>query len=70
MAQEAFHSIEVKRLCAMVIKVYLSKPYDRVNWLYLRLLLIYWGFDLHFVNWVMNFISLVSFVLLKNLQAC
>jgi hypothetical protein len=44
----------------------LSKSYDKVRWFYLRLMLIHVGFNLNFVNWVMNCVSLVSFAVLIN----
>jgi len=40
-AQEGLHSIKLKKLKAVVIKIDLSKAFDRVNWLYIRMLLIH-----------------------------
>jgi hypothetical protein len=56
---QALHSIKVKRLKAMVVKVDLSKTYDRARWLYLRLMLIHLGFKSQFVTWVMNCVTLI-----------
>jgi len=50
----------------MVVKVDLSKAYDRVSWFNLRLILIHLGFCTQFVSWVMNCITLVSFAILIN----
>jgi hypothetical protein len=50
----------------MVIKVDLSKAYDRVSWLYLWLMLIHLGFNLGIVNWVMNCVTSISFAILIN----
>jgi hypothetical protein len=43
-AQECMHSIKVRNQRLMVMKVDLSKSYDRVSWLYIRLILIHLGF--------------------------
>ena len=48
-AQEGMHSIKVKHLQGVVIKIDLSKAYDRVNWLYIILLLTHLGFNVGFI---------------------
>jgi hypothetical protein len=65
-AQEASHSIKVKNLKAMVVKVDLSKAYDMVSWIYSRLTFIVLGFYPRFVYWVMNCITFISFAILRN----
>jgi hypothetical protein len=65
-AYEIFHSIKVKRFPTMVIKVDLSKSCDRVSWIYLRSMLIHVAFTLNFVNWVINSVTIVSFIVLIN----
>jgi hypothetical protein len=65
-AQEVFHTIKTKKIQDMVIKVDLSKAYDRVNWLYLRLLLMHVGFNLNFVKWDLSCVSTISFAILIN----
>jgi hypothetical protein len=66
MAQEELDSIKVGKLKAMVVKVDLSKEYDRVSWIYLQLMSIHLGFCAQFVTWVMNCITYVSFSILIN----
>jgi len=39
-AQEGIHSIKIKKLSATVPKLDISKAYDHVYWLYLRMLII------------------------------
>jgi len=52
-----------------VLKIDLSKAYDRVSWLYILLLLTHLGFDVPFINWVMNCLSTASFAVLINASA-
>jgi hypothetical protein len=65
-AQEAMHNIKTQKKKGAVLKIDLSKAYDRVSWLYLRILLTHLGFGLPFINWVMSCISSVSFAVLIN----
>jgi hypothetical protein len=65
-AQEGLHSIKTKKLKGAVLKINLSKAFDRVNWLYIRMLLTHLGFDIGFIRWVMSCISSASFVVLIN----
>jgi hypothetical protein len=65
-AQEALHNIKSRKLKSVVLKIYLSKDYDRVSWLYLRLLLKDLGFPVPFIRWIMCSITTVSFSVLIN----
>jgi hypothetical protein len=65
-AQEALHSIKSRKLRSAVLKIDLSKAYDRVSWLYLRLLLTHLGFSVSFIRWIMCCITTVSFSVLIN----
>jgi hypothetical protein len=49
-----------------VVKIDLSKAYDRVNWIYIRMLLIHLGFGVDFTNWVMGCLSSYPSLLLLN----
>jgi hypothetical protein len=49
-----------------MIKLYLSKAYDRVSSLYLFLLLIHIGFLLPLVKWTVGCVTISSFVVLIN----
>ena len=49
-----------------MVKLDLSKAYDLVSWLYLRLLLIHIGFSLTIIKWIMAYVTITSFVFLIN----
>eukprot|EP00253_Pinus_taeda_P036400 PITA_36400 len=65
-AQETIHSLRQSIKKGAVIKIDLSKAYDRISWTYLRMLLTHLGFKLEFINWVMGCVSSVSFAVLIN----
>ena len=65
-AQEGLHSIKTKRLKGAILKIDLSKAYDKVSWIYLRLLLNHLGFCINFIRWIMSCITTVSFSVLIN----
>jgi hypothetical protein len=65
-AQEALHNIKTRKLKSVVLKIDLSKAYDRVSWLYLRLLLTHLGFTVPFIRWIMCCITTVTFSVLIN----
>ena len=49
-----------------MIKLDLSKAYDRVCWLYMRLIWIHTGFNLPIVNWIMGCVTYTSYDVLIN----
>lgn len=49
-----------------MLKIDLSKAYDRVNCMYIRLLLTHLGFHIDFIIWIMSCITTVSFAILIN----
>ena len=65
-AQEGLHSLKTRRMKGAILKIDLSKAYDRVSWIYLRLLLTHLGFGINFIRWVMSCITSVSFSVLIN----
>ena len=44
--QESLHSIKTKNLCAFLLKIDLIKAFDRVNWTFIRLILLQIGVPL------------------------
>lgn len=52
-----------------MLKIDLSKAYDRVDWLDIRMLLTHLGFGMGFIRWMMSCVSTTSFVVLVNRAA-
>jgi hypothetical protein len=50
----------------MILKFDLAKAHDIINWLYIRLVLLQIGMNLHTVNWIMGCLSSASFLVLIN----
>ena len=48
--QEILHSVKTKNNCAFILKLDLIKAFDRVNWTYIRLILIQIGVPILSVN--------------------
>lgn len=63
-AQETMHDIKKSKKKGLIVKIDLSKAYDKISWLYLRLLLIHLGFCIGLINWIMGCITNVYFVVL------
>lgn len=64
--QEILHSIQTQKLKGMVLKVYLSKAFYKVNCLYIRMILTHLGFPYEFIRWILCCITNVSFSVLIN----
>ena len=50
----------------MAIKLDLQKAYDKVNWKFLSAVLLHFGFNETFTNWIMSCVSLISFEVVVN----
>ena len=64
--QETLHSVKIKNTCALILKLDFVKAFDRVNWSYIRLILIQIGVPLMGVNWIMGCLTSTNFVVLIN----
>lgn len=64
--QEALHSIKHKNLKGLTLKIDLSKALNKVNWLYIKMIITHLGFPPALINWIMGCISTVSFAILIN----
>jgi hypothetical protein len=66
LAHEIIHSLKSTRTPGMLIKLDLSKAFDRANWKYLRAVLDSFGFDQGWINWILNLTSSAFFSILVN----
>lgn len=64
--QEGIHSIKTKKLPAILLKLDLIKAYDKIDWNFLRLLLLQIGLDQELVCWIMACVTNVQFSVLVN----
>ncbi|KAJ8755052.1 hypothetical protein K2173_016557 [Erythroxylum novogranatense] len=68
-AYELFHSLKRKtqgKLGSLALKTNMSKAYDRVEWEYLRKLMLKLGFDDIWVSKVMNIVTSVSYHFIRG----
>jgi hypothetical protein len=66
LAHEVIHSLKTTRTPGMLIKLDLSKAFDRISWKYMCSLLEAFGFDSHWVAWIMRLTSSTFFSILVN----
>ena len=64
--QEVIHSLKMKNQKGVMIKLDLSKAYDRLNWKYLEEVLESFGFSKRWVKWIHSLISTPNFSILVN----
>eukprot|EP00253_Pinus_taeda_P013830 PITA_13830 len=64
--QEVIDSLKVKKKKGMMIKLDLSKAYDRRNWNYLEKVLESFGFNRRWIDWIHSMISSPNFSILVN----
>eukprot|EP00253_Pinus_taeda_P009398 PITA_09398 len=65
-AQEVLHTLKSKKEKGMLIKLDLSKAYDRLSWKFLESILKAFGFCDRWVSWIISMISTPNFSILLN----
>eukprot|EP00253_Pinus_taeda_P028113 PITA_28113 len=63
---EVVHSLISNRKAGMIMHLDLAKAYDKLNWTYIRRVLIAFGFDHNWVRWVMALVTSSRFSILVN----
>jgi exonuclease III len=66
LAHEVIHSLKTSRSPGMLIKLDLSKAFDRASWQYLEAILHSFGFEQGWIQWIINLISSTFFSILVN----
>jgi hypothetical protein len=66
LAHEVIHSLQKTKTPGMLLKLDLSKAFDKISWDYMRAMLLAFGFDQCWVTWIMNLTSSAFFSLLVN----
>eukprot|EP00253_Pinus_taeda_P001606 PITA_01606 len=65
-AHEVVHYLTSNRKAGMIMQLDVAKAYDKLNWNYIRKILIAFGFDHHWVRWVLALVASSSFSILVN----
>lgn len=65
-AHEVLQTLHIKRCKCMLLKVDLSKAFERVNSLYIIMLLTHLRFLFIFIKWIMSYITNIPFSVLVN----
>jgi hypothetical protein len=66
LVHETIHSLKSTRTPCMLLKLDLSKDFDKLRWKYMKELLSAFGFNKDWVSWIMKLISLTFFSILVN----
>ena len=63
---EVVHSLTSNRKAGMIMQLDLAKSYDKLNWTYIRSVVIAFGLDHNSVRWVMALVTSSRFSILVN----
>jgi hypothetical protein len=66
LAHEVIHSLQSTGTPGMLLKLDLSKAFDKLSWAYMKSILLAFGFALDWVDWILNLTSSAFFSILIN----
>jgi hypothetical protein len=66
LVHEIIHSLKSTHTPGMLLKLDLSKYFDKLRWQYMKSLLTTFGFSNEWISWTMNLISSTFFSILVN----
>jgi hypothetical protein len=66
LAHEVIHSLHSTKSPGMLLKLDLSKDFDKLSWSYLKSTLLAFGFEPNWISWIINLTSSALFSILIN----
>lgn len=70
LTHETIHSLKKSKQAGMLLKIDLSKAFDKLNWTYIKSVLIAFGFSPTWVRWIMTLVSSpLCFVLVNGIPS-
>eukprot|EP00253_Pinus_taeda_P015841 PITA_15841 len=66
LSNEVIHSLKLLKKPSMIMKLDLSKAFDKLSWSYIQQMLLAFGFNATWARWIMNLISSPNFSILLN----
>jgi hypothetical protein len=66
LAHKFIHSLQSTDTPGMLLKLYLSKAFDKLSWAYMKSILLAFGFASEWVDWILNLTSSSFFSILIN----
>lgn len=66
LSHELIHSLNLRKKLGMMIKLYMSKAFDKISWAYMRAVLEAYEFHKESIKWIMAMVSGAFFSILLN----
>jgi hypothetical protein len=66
LAHEVIHSLQSTSTPGMLLKLDLSKAFEKLSWAYMKSILLAFGFAPDWIDWILNLTSFAFFSILIN----